>query len=290
MSASAGNTENFTFLQMQVLAKARAAPGIHVILTNPFVAVVGEEGEPTVCKLPRGIVNGTFVTHVFRFPDLKTAAKYRFRKDDGLHGDLVGPFVEYYASPGNRYIYQRNVANELDHTHLGCIVDDKAPCVLQMDVRDNGDIMVSCNGGQETKAPYPNFSSDAIRQTYDGTFDSLTLMEMHVTYKSDVNTVFDTSKDFTQPEFNMYPGGYIVCEGSATETFEIKRGAGIAYTGTRPGSGLRLVMKTFATSYCVELVGQDSQSVPYAGPTYTTPFVVSSEFHLTSFTMETGGG
>ncbi|XP_064477581.1 uncharacterized protein LOC135391296 isoform X2 [Ornithodoros turicata] len=289
MSASAGNTENFTFRQMQVLAKARAAPGIHIILTNPYVAVVGEEGEPTVCKLPRGVMNGTFVTHVFRFPNLKTGAYYRFRKDDKTYGNTVAPFLEYNASPGNRNIFQRET-DKRDSRPLGCTLDEQAPCVLQMDVHDDGMIMASCNGGPQVKAPYPNFSSDAIRQTYDKKYDSLTLMEMHVTYKSDVNTVFDTSKDFTQPEFIMYPGGYIVIEGSATETFQITRGAGVAYTGNRTGSGLRLVMKTFATSYCVELVGHDFNSVPRSSPIYTAPFVVSSEFHLTSFTMETGGG
>ncbi|XP_064474279.1 uncharacterized protein LOC135388583 [Ornithodoros turicata] len=187
------NTSEFTFVQMQVLAKARSDPGIHIILTNPYVSQeVSSGGEVTVCRLPRGIENGTIQTHVLRVPDLKYLAKYRFRKDDGLYGDNTGDYMEHYWQTGEIRFYQRKGTN-LKQKTLECGSSNmKAPMVRQMDVKDNGAIMVSCNGGTTADADLPNFCREFVLQRIDQKFDSMMVMEIHVSYKSDRNKVFNT--------------------------------------------------------------------------------------------------
>ncbi|XP_064477632.1 uncharacterized protein LOC135391325 isoform X3 [Ornithodoros turicata] len=293
MSYPVSNTSDFTYLQMEVVAQARSDRGIHIILTNPLVTKkVSSGGEVTVCHLPRGIENGTTQTHVFRLLEVQSSAKYRFRKPDGSSGDNSGTYMEYYITPGTIDMYQRVSSN--DPTRLACgTTNMKAPTVLKMDVKDDGKMKVSCNGVTATDIHKDNFGSEFVLQRIDQQFDSMTVMEIHVTYKSDRNKVFNTSADFQMPDFPLSPGAYIVWEGDASGTFTVKYNGTQIYTATKHASGLRLVMEMFITTILIGLDGEQTTCV--ANPKTTGaatntkhPLVLSSGFHLTNFTMQTG--
>ncbi|XP_064479590.1 uncharacterized protein LOC135392811 isoform X2 [Ornithodoros turicata] len=223
---------------------------------------------------------------------MQNSVKYRFRKDDGLTGDNGGQYMEYYITPGEVDFYQRESDN--NPTPLTCeTINIKAPTVLQMNVKDDGKMEVSCNGGTATPINKDNFGSEFVLQRIDQKFDSMTVMEIHVTYKSDRNKVFNTSADFQMLDFPLSPGAYVVWEGDASGTFTVKFKDTQIYSATKNASSLRIVMKMFINSI---LIGLDSEKLTCVANPKTTgaatntkhPLVLSGGFHLTNFIMQTG--
>ncbi|XP_064477634.1 uncharacterized protein LOC135391325 isoform X4 [Ornithodoros turicata] len=273
MSYPISNTSDFTIQQMEVLTKARFDSGIHIILTNPFVSekVSQNSTEVTVCQLARGIQNGTNLTHAFCFPQQSsTEAKFRFRADDRDSGNETGKYMEYHMSPGGTHFYVRNVGKGKSVGTMSTALNMKMPVVLQMEVPDDGCI-----------------------KRIDQAYDAVAVMEIHITYKSDSNKIFNTSADFSMPEFPLSPGAYLVWEGYASGAFTVKYNGTQIYTATKHASGLRLVMEMFITTILIGLDGEQTTCV--ANPKTTGaatntkhPLVLSSGFHLTNFTMQTG--
>ncbi|XP_064477631.1 uncharacterized protein LOC135391325 isoform X2 [Ornithodoros turicata] len=296
MSYPISNTSDFTIQQMEVLTKARFDSGIHIILTNPFVSekVSQNSTEVTVCQLARGIQNGTNLTHAFCFPQQSsTEAKFRFRADDRDSGNETGKYMEYHMSPGGTHFYVRNVGKGKSVGTMSTALNMKMPVVLQMEVPDDGCIKVSCDGGTMQETNEANFGTDFVLQRIDQAYDAVAVMEIHITYKSDSNKIFNTSADFSMPEFPLSPGAYLVWEGYASGAFTVKYNGTQIYTATKHASGLRLVMEMFITTILIGLDGEQTTCV--ANPKTTGaatntkhPLVLSSGFHLTNFTMQTG--
>ncbi|XP_064480001.1 uncharacterized protein LOC135393521 isoform X2 [Ornithodoros turicata] len=297
MAYPMSNTDKLSYVQMQTLAKVRSTHGYHLIITNPFLSKQESAGgEVTVCKLPRGLTLGTTQTFLFYFPNLTGSAmiKYRIRNDDGETGDTKGAYMEILPTRDGMTFYQYSSAIGIKpKTIFSGSAEFTQFALVQLEAASNGYTKLFYNGVYKNTADALNFGAHFVQHTIDKTFNPLMVMEIHHTYISDNSKIFNTSVDFKKPELPLSPGAYILWEGSSNGPFTVKYNNVTIFSSSKAGTGLRLLMKMFTIIVLVGFEEDALTSVKNPKLTGQTtnlihPLILSSNFKLTNFHMETG--
>ncbi|XP_064468003.1 uncharacterized protein LOC135378827 isoform X2 [Ornithodoros turicata] len=299
MSALINAGDVYSLKQMQLIAEARAAEGVHVVFQNGFQRITTDEGREIV--FPNGLTPGVKTVHVFRFGDPGGQSHHVFHmmsKDRKI-------YLEYaVTSYDNELCTYKTVNGVSSSANYGSVYNNVIPGfhVLQSDIDNTGKIMVQCNGTDiwSTRQTVQGFTLDLFKQLVLHEFrtrpraDRVTdcaLMEIHVIKTAQSSpSVFNDAEDFLTPTIQLSPGAYITWMGSVDtdNAVVIKDDTTELFKHTGKAPKLSIMMKVMRDSIIIGEDGKPAKEVAVDRYKVTdtemnrSKICVSKEFKLTN--------